>query len=108
MRIATGCQDGLLRIYNTSNPSSEPEKRQMCEKGSSGYATKVVWVDASVLMVGTKDGDMQLWDMRQNASNSGPCLARKISEDISKAYSIMDIEYNVGSGNALVTCGRKV
>jgi len=103
--IATGCQDGLMRIFDIMNPSSAPSQFVISPK-SSESPTKISFLpnNSSLIIVGTKNSLIQLWDRR--ISPSSACVAT-VSQD-SNGFSVMDIEINRQSDKILVTIGRKV
>eukprot|EP01041_Mallomonas_annulata_P000063 gene63-69_t len=102
--IATGCQDGLLRIYQTASPTSAPEERKVSESGMANAITKVVWMaEDRQLLVSKRSGEIERWDIRQPG---GPAMVSLSTQ--SPVASIMDMELNTSHDKLLVSSGRKI
>jgi serine-threonine kinase receptor-associated protein len=103
-RIATGCQDGLARIYDTCRPEEPPMEIRISPSGTEEAITKISWVDMnnmSLLMVGKRSGKVQLWDTRcpENAVTS---------RQLTSTETVMDMEINPTHNCILVACDRTV
>eukprot|EP00607_Mallomonas_marina_P007793 CAMPEP_0182418852 /NCGR_PEP_ID=MMETSP1167-20130531/3204_1 /TAXON_ID=2988 /ORGANISM="Mallomonas Sp, Strain CCMP3275" /LENGTH=318 /DNA_ID=CAMNT_0024593293 /DNA_START=212 /DNA_END=1165 /DNA_ORIENTATION=- len=118
LHIATGCQDGLIRIYSTVSPSLSPTEIRVSETGMSAAITKVLWTDIeNMLLVAKRSGEVQQWDLRCPDSpvlstqlnglslSSSPSLSPSPSPSLS---SVMDMELSRNHNLLLTTCGRKV
>lgn len=88
------------------NPSADPTQYVVSPK-SSESPTKVLFVpnNSSLIVVGTKNSLLQLWDRRLPVSSAcvftNPLLP-------AKDMPLMDIEINNHSETILATIGRKV
>ncbi len=105
LRIATGCQDGQLRIYNTPSLETPPTQCIVAEKGVPAYSTKVLWSSHNTILIGARSGGLQLWDLRENPA-SGPSKISSISGDA--GFSIVDLELNPSCSHVLAASGRHV
>jgi len=104
LRIATGCQDGLVRVFQTASPSTPPEERKVSESGMNTAITKVLWLGPNgELLVSKRSGDVELWDLRQPGAE-GPANVVHMSP----AAAILDMELSASQTRLMVTCGRKV
>lgn len=123
LHIASGCQDGLLRLFDTCRPEAGELLQLAIGKKSTEAPTKVLFtgIDSSSILVGTRQGTLQLWDTRDTtsavselnllssvapAAGGAEVGAKKLGTPTSA--SVMDIELNSAKSNALVTVGRKV
>lgn len=105
-RIATGCQDGLMRVYDTCQPASSPQTYQITTNGASESISKLFWspVEADTLIIGKKNGVVEKWDTRSPPS-SGPAMSVVTP---SGGENIMDLEAHANHSLILVTTGKKV
>lgn len=97
-QLATGCQDGVLRVFRTAQPDKEPME---ISSGSKESIIKAAWADeGSVLIVGRRSGQLELIDIR--------CANALVhSRDLDSA-SVMDLELSPRHGFAMVACGKAV
>jgi serine-threonine kinase receptor-associated protein len=105
-KIATGCQDGLVRIYDTCAPEKTPREYKVSTDGPSGSPVKVIWCNESepmILIVGKKDGVIEKYDTRQSDTNA--CCKVEISKS---KTTIMDMEYKPDQNMLMVACDDKV
>jgi hypothetical protein len=95
-----------MRIFDIMNPTEAPAQFAVSTK-SSESPTKVLFVpnNSSLLLVGTKNSLLQLWDRRLPSTSA--CVATNPLLS-SKDMSVMDIEINRQSETVLTTIGRKV
>ena len=124
-RFVTGCQDGILRIYNTINPEIPPIMLNHSSiLSTTGVAavdpiSRVHWGDKNcndVVVVGRRSGFMELWDLRcSNTSNIDMNSSKPtITQQIMKDCSIIDIELsnihssNNSSNNIWIAAGKQV
>lgn len=103
MHIASGCQDGLLRIYDTCHPEKVPDEFKV----SSGIAdgiTKISWVteEPHVLVVGKKSGVIEKWDTRSQTKEA-VCAA-----SVPGGETVMDFEVSCTHNLIMVASGTKV
>lgn len=104
--FATGCQDGLIRVYTTCQPEKDPVEIKVSNSGNDDGITKISWLDendATLIIVGKKNGIIETWDIRQ--ASGTPCL---VSSKLSPSAPIMDLEVNNNFNTILVSCGNKV
>ena len=103
-KIATACQDGLMRVYDTCNPTSPPQTFNVAPNGSTETISKLAWspAEAGLLIVGKKNGVLEKWDSR---TSSGPVVSIAAP---SGGENIMDLEVNVNHSLILVATGKKV
>lgn len=103
MQIVTGCQDGLMRLYETCQPESAPTEFRISPSGTDEAITKLSWskTNPNLVIIGKRSGVVEIWDIR---SPSGAVA----SQEICKGVTIMDLEINVNHGNLVVACGQKV
>lgn len=104
LRLASGCQDGLVRIYATAAPESDPQLLKVSEEGSAAASapTRVAWFNDTLLSVGTRNGKVKLYDTRSSTVAATIAIC---------SYAVMDIEPQIISNvttTALVACGNKV
>lgn len=103
-RFATGCQDGLLRVFSTVEPSRPADEYKVSAEPAEGIS-KILWSSENTLIVGKKNGCMELWDTRAPEA----AVTRIVVPG--GGLQIQDIEINA-AGNAppcvLVASGNKV
>jgi WD40 repeat protein len=104
LKIATGCQDGLVRIFDTVNPSASPQELKIISAPLDGIM-KVAWLpsDSNVLMVCKKNSSVEKWDIRNDPAN-GPAQ----SVNLGTGLSVMDAEISSKHGLILGASGNKV
>jgi WD40 repeat protein len=104
LHLATGCQDGLVRVYDTMQCSADPAMYPIATK-SSEAPTKVIFSgDDNFVMAGTRVGTVQLLDRRLDV-NAAAVHSAALS---SNKDAIMDIELSANRDSVLVTVGKKV
>ena len=104
MRLATGCQDGLLRIYSTCRPAEAPLELKVSSSQVDGVS-KIAWskVEPDVVFVGKKSGVVEKWDTRVNAT-----AAPVASVALPGGENIMDFEQSSRHNVLIVASGKKV
>lgn len=122
-RIASGCQDGLVRLFDTARPEAGELHQLAVGAKSSEAPTKVVFAgqDSCSLLVGTRQGTLQLWDSRgageaakqvnlltSVAPPAGVAEPGAKSMPVPTTAAVMDVELSPDKTTALVTVGRKV
>lgn len=105
-KIATGCQDGLMRIYDTvkAGEKVDPQEYKIVHNVQDGI-TKVSWslLDKDLVLVGKKASTIEKWDHRMDAS-AGPVQSTKLSSNA----TVMDFEENKTHNILLTASGTKV
>lgn len=106
-RIASGCQDGLLRVYTTSRPELPPTEYKIAANSDCGI-TKIAWSnhDNNCVFAGKKSGVIELWDVRQ--PHGGNAASPTMSTLIGGGAAIMDLEMNDNNETILIATGNKV
>lgn len=104
MHLATGCQDGLLRIYDVCKPSESPLELKVSATPAAGVS-KIAWslVEPDVVFVGKKSGVVEKWDTRVNSTT-----APVASVTIPGGENIMDFEQSTNHNILMVASGKKV
>ena len=110
-RFVTGCQDGIIRVYNTCIPDVAPLQlnysnvmNNTCNTSVVDPVTRVQWGNKEnndIIYVGRRSGNMELWDLRCNFSNSIDmnCNKPTISKQVATS-TIIDIE--LSNNNSIV------
>jgi len=101
--IVSGCQDGLLRIFQTSRPDASPlEVRAAADVNDA--VTKCLWSTEAdgLLYVAKRSGVVEVWDSRDGSSSPA------MSTVISAGQPVMDIELSDKHGQLTVACGAAV
>lgn len=109
MRIATGCQDGLLRIYDTCAPEKAAIEFRACvaDQASKTYPVKLLWVGESepnALILAKRDGKVEKWDLRQGVG-AGAAISATVGPD---SVTVQDIENNPAHNSISVAVDNKV
>jgi len=106
-RIATGCQDGLVRVFSTCAHESIPVIEIRVSADTAGAPTKVLWSasDTNTLIVGKRNGYVEMWDIR---TPSAAAASLKIPSSNNGDYEIKDLELNAALDCLLVCSGSTV
>jgi len=108
MKIATGCQDGLLRIFDTCEPQKAPVEYKVAASSDEGI-TKISWAqDPNCVVVGKRSGKLEMFDTRiapADPSSSSSSLVACAS--LTPSATIQDLEINRSHGSILVASGQK-
>lgn len=103
-KIVSGCQDGLLRIYQTATPESPIQEIKIGTDLSTAI-TKCQWMDdEGLVLVGKRSGVVELWDIRESGS-TGPALQATVSEE---KDPVMDVEFSKMHGLITVAAGSSI
>lgn len=104
-RIATGCQDGLMRIYDICRPEAAPQEFRLAATGIAEAISKVCWspTEENMLIVGKRNGLLEKWDSRLGDKNGPAQIAT-----IQGGDNVMDLEISSNHGIILVAAGKKV
>lgn len=103
VRLATGCQDGLMRIYDTCHPEKMPEEFKVSSSSTDGIS-KIAWVtsEPGMVLVGKKSGVIEKWDTRGH-NKEAVCSAL-----VPGGETVMDFEINTTHNVIMVASGKKV
>ena len=104
LQLATGCQDGHVRIFDTARPDVAARELRVAE-GADDAVTRLWWnsrMDNSMIIMGKKSGRVELRDLRTDA-NTSACAV-----DIPTKHPIMDLELNYQHGVVLAASGNKI
>jgi len=98
--FASGCQDGLVRIFSTAEPSKEPTEYKISSDTAEGI-NKLLWSSENTLIIGKRNGLMELWDKRTASAVTSVLVP-------GGSCPIQDLELNSNSATVLVASGNKV
>jgi serine-threonine kinase receptor-associated protein len=103
LQIATGCQDGLIRVYDTCAPEKPAVeyKAFTTDLPSASNPVKLMWVgesEPSSLIVAKRNGKVEKWDLRQGGA-AGAAISVSLGVE---TITVQDIENNYAHGT--VTC----
>ena len=102
-RIATGCQDGLMRVYQTCKPEQAPTEYKAGASGSAESITKVAWMpDPNLVVVSQRAGKVSLFDVR---TASAPVKVVAIAKN---GGDVMDLEVNPAHNTIVTACEQRV
>ena len=101
MHIATGGQDGLVKIFDTCQPSSSSIDIKV-SSGMTDGITKINWVDTNKILVGKKDGTMEVWDIRDGQKS--PSLRCDFKDN----FFVIDMEISHEKDLILAASGKHV
>jgi serine-threonine kinase receptor-associated protein len=101
-RIATGCQDGLMRIYDVCRPEAAPEEFRISPTGVEEAIVKVKWLEENILVLCKRSGVVEKWDVRTNSTQ--PIM----SVNVPGGMNVMDLEVCPAHDLILVAAGKKV
>ena len=102
-RIATGCQDGLMRVYQTCRPEAPATEYMIAPSGIAEAITKLAWMpDENLIIVGQRSGKVQIWDVR---THSGPAISVMLSKG---GAVIQDLEINPALNTILLATDDRV
>jgi hypothetical protein len=104
MKIATGCQDGRLRVYNVCIPEQPPDEYQI-GASTTEAVTKLTWstTEPNTVLLGTRSGRLEKWDFRA-APATGPAVSVAIT---GLDVNIMDIETSAKHNTIMIAVGKK-
>ena len=101
-RIVTGCQDGLLRVYDTAVPEADPVEYRVASDLNDAV-TKCLWTASeNVVLIGKRSGVLELWDVRQGG------IAPSVRSIISLSLPVMDIELSSSHGLLTAAAGNAI
>lgn len=103
LQIATGCQDGLVRIFQTAAPEAAPTEIRVAESGINTAVTKVQWTaETGQLLIGKRSGLVELWDVRQ------PTVTPAQAIQMNPIAPVTDMELSLSHNTLMIACGLKV
>ena len=105
MQLATGCQDGMVRIFDTARPEAVLRELEV-GKGSEEAVTKMWWKfreENNILILGKKNGLIETHDLRVPGAPSAVCIM-----SVPTKSAIQDIEVNHRHGVILAAAGKKM
>lgn len=104
LRVATGCQDGLMRVYDTCKPDSGPTEYKVSSSPTEGIV-KICWsrTEKDIITIGKRSGVLEKWDLRVNSSTTPVTTICVPGGD-----TIMDFEISSNHGVVTVGSGRKL
>lgn len=99
-RLATGCNDGVLRVFSVCDPESVPLELVGATKEP---IIKATWLDetAHTVMLGRRSGMVEVYDVR----TGGLCSQLQMPSD---GASVQDLEISPARQTALVASGKQV
>jgi len=112
-RLATGGHEGLLRIYDLTQPKADPLTIAMLEEGDDKkiFISKCCWLTDTLLIAGCADGKIRFWNIPEDHSATAPSQAETVLSTEGEA-EIRDMEVTkVKSSNQeilTVAAGAKV
>ena len=103
MHLASGCQDGLLRIYDTCHPEKVPDEFRIASGIADGI-TKINFMtsDPNLIIIGKKSGVLEKWDTRSSTKEAVSVAS------IPGGETVMDFEVSAAHNLLLVASGTKV
>ncbi len=104
LKIATGCQDGFVRIFDTCDITATPSDFKTVHAVTDGI-TKVTWstTDRDIIYVSKKSSVVERWDTRIDPTQGAVGVA-----SASGGATIMDFEVTPGHNMLLTASGTKV
>lgn len=103
--IATGCQDGYVRLFDTCNPSIT-EREIRVAAGPDDAVTKLWWNqdgNEGCITLGKKNGTVEMRDLRTDAASA--CVEMVASKD---AQPITDLKLHPEHQCTLAAAGDKI
>lgn len=67
--VVLACEDGTLRLFDTSDPTSAPTYIKSLSR-HTGRALSAVWYDALTVVSGGSDGSVRVWDVLTGRNTS--------------------------------------
>lgn len=106
MKIGTGCQDGLLRIYDTCQPTAVPTEIKVVANTATDGISKISWstVERDTVFLGKKTSTLEKWDLRQDPSAG----AVAVSVLPNSTHTVMDFEVTARHNVVLAASGNRV
>lgn len=104
LRIATGCQDGYVRIFDTCRPDAPPSEVKIVSNPADGI-TKLSWStrDKDILLVSRKASVIEKWDMRQD-----PSVGAIMTTTVPSKLPVMDFEASYAHDLMLIASNNTV
>lgn len=101
--MASGCQDGLLRIYDTCHPEKAPDEAKV-SAGIADGITKISWVtsEPNVIIIGKKSGVVEKWDSRSSEKQAVSVA------NVPGGETVMDFDISAAHDVLMLAAGTKV
>lgn len=101
--MASGCQDGLLRIYDTCHPEKAPDEFKV-SAGIADGITKISWVtsEPNVIIIGKKSGVVEKWDSRSSEKQAVSVA------NVPGGETVMDFDISSAHDMLMLAAGTKV
>ena len=109
MRVATGCQDGLLRVYDTCAPERDivqSMRASTTDTAAQSNPVKLFWAGASephCLVVAKRNGKVEKWDLRQEGGS--PVAVNSVGGE---GDTVMDVEMSKDGQGITLAVNNKV
>lgn len=109
LKIASGCQDGLVRIFDTCIPDAPPTECKVSANIQEGIS-KLCWskVESNLLFVAKKSGVVEKYDIRVGSGMSAGDKAVGVLKMPSDDSAVMDFELSDQHDRIMVAAGKKV
>lgn len=101
LKIATGSQDGLLRVFDTCQPSASSQDIKVASSISDAIS-KLYWSSLNTIVIGKKSGAIEVWDIRENNTNP----ASKVQ--LEGGEVVIDIELSPDKDSIIAASGKQV
>lgn len=103
-RLATGCQDKLVSIFDTANVSTKGDGESSLQPililpGHEKTVKKIIWLDENTILTASDDKTLRKWDLRSEPGRH--CTHTRTFEDI-----VADV--TIREGILVVVAGRSV
>jgi serine-threonine kinase receptor-associated protein len=108
LRIATGCQDGLVRIFDTCRPEASPHEIRVSPSGVDQAVIKLQWSlsDPTLLYVAKKSSVIEVWDTRVDIT--GTSSATLMSPQLGSKPGCPVIDMELHPDRIVAACDTKV
>lgn len=106
LKIASGCQDGLMRIFDTCRPEQAAVEYKVSSSGLAESISKLSWSTEhkDLLIIAKKNGLLEKIDTRID-SNKAVVASAVVP---SGGENVIDLELNSNHGIIMVASGKKV
>jgi WD40 repeat protein len=103
LKMATGAQDGIVKIFDTCQPTSAPVDIKVSASIADGIS-KIHWGDAddSTIIVAKKNGTLEKWDVRDPSSSPAQAISL-VGSDV-----VIDVEVSLDKDTIIAASGKHV